>query len=150
VDDFISGQFQWDLTRPLQLSTDPETWGINTGRKTNALYQAIVDSGFKNAADVPGGANDYLSQLDTVSEAESEDARNGTQTEHNGATMVMGVAGWDGTCFHNDLFGPGKNLVVGAAGCQLLGLSYVHLIPRMLALGWYQTLMNENNDAYLR
>ena len=149
VDDFISGQFQWDLTRPLQLSTDPETWGINTGRKTNALYQAIVDSGFKNAADVPGGANDYLSQLDTVSEAESEDARNGTQTEHNGATMVMGVAGWDGTCFHNDLFGPGKNLVVGAAGCQLVGTSYVHLLPRMLAIGWYNTLMEENDDAYL-
>ena len=150
VEDFISGQFQWDLTRPLQLSTDPETWGIKTGKKTDALYQAIVDCGFKNAADVPGGANDYLSQLDTVSEAESEDAKNGTQTEHNGATMVMGVVGWAGTCYHNDLYGPGKNLVVGAAGCQLLGLSYVHLIPRMLALGWYQTLMNENNDAYLR
>ena len=150
VDDFISGQFQWDLTRPLQLSTDPETWGIKTGAKTNALYQAIVDSGFKNPADVPGGANDYLSQLDTVSEAESEDARNGTQTEHNGATMVMGVAGWDGTCFHNDLFGPGKNLVVGAAGCQLVGTSYVHLLPRMLAIGWYRTLMKDNNDAYFK
>ena len=70
--------------------------GIKTGKKTDALYRAIVESGFKNAADVPGGANDDLSQLDTVSEAESEDARNGTQTEHNGATTVMGVVGWPG------------------------------------------------------
>jgi len=122
MDHFIRGQFQWNLTRPLQLSTDPETWGIKTGKKTDALYRAIVDSGFKNAADVPGGANDYLSQLDTVSEAESEDARNGTQTEHNGATLVMGVVGWAGTCYHNDLYGPGKNLVVGAAGCQFIAL----------------------------
>jgi hypothetical protein len=150
VHDFISGRCQWDLTRPLQLSTDPETWGIKTKTKTDAMYQAIVTYGFKNADDVPGGANDYLSQPDTVSEAESEDARNGTQTEHNGATMVMGVAGWPGTSYHNDLFGPGKNLVVGAAGCQLLGISYVHLIPRMIAYGWYRSLMEANNDEYLR